>query len=116
MHPPKWGFTALKAGSTISFLIDTRDVTRGKAAASQAQSTAVEAGALAGHPGGGEAGDIGGGDDDSAGFMEGRNSSSLVEVSLAHLRSYEHMGMASVSCSGESLMPLESQQGAQKHK
>ena len=61
---PKWGFTALKAGSKISLVVDTE------------------------------------------GHLEGsgkKNSSGLVELSLAYLRSYEHMGMARVTCSGEAL-------------
>ena len=106
MHPPKWGFTALKAGSTVSFLIDTRDATRGGASSSSslAPSTAAEeVGGSAGRQGGVAAGNFAR-DDIDAGFMQGRNSSSLVEVSLAYLRSYEHMGMANISCSGEDLL------------
>ena len=59
MHSPKWGFTALKAGSAISFSLDTR-LDR---------------------------------------LSDGNNKS--VEVSLAYLKSYEHMGRAEVSCSSE---------------
>lgn len=59
MHSPKWGFTALKAGSAISFSVDTR-LDR---------------------------------------LSHGNDK--LVEVSLAYLRSYEHMGKATVSCSSE---------------
>jgi hypothetical protein len=41
---------------------------------------------------------------DTEGHLEGggrKNSSTLVELSLAYLRSYEHMGMARVTCSGK---------------
>ncbi|KAG2493156.1 hypothetical protein HYH03_008579 [Edaphochlamys debaryana] len=83
---PKWGFTAYKAGSSI-----TLDFLSSASASANTSATTAPA-ALAASAGG-----SGGG---AAAPLSSPGGPKLVMLLLAYLRSYEHMGVAEVTCEG----------------